>query len=108
VVCDVGRVFSFSAVEMRSVANGVGPSVSGLDLMFLWRNSGNFGSDLDRTVGRCKSWSRVVDRAQAQQAVDLAQASLSTINLPLSALDVVVGILDTLTKRLGLLARESD
>lgn len=107
-VCDVGRLLSFSAVKVIVVTNSVLRSVFGFDVVFLWCNSRNFGGCFDRAVGRCEFWSRVVDRAQAQQAVHVVQATSGLIDFPLGALDVIVSILDTPAKLRGLLARERD
>lgn len=103
-VGDVGRVLSFSPIAVGCGVNSLLLSVSPFDVVFLRRDSRNLGSGLDRAVGRRETWSRGVNRAQAQQAVDLVQAALSTVNLSLSAVDVIVGTLNTLAKLFGLLA----
>jgi len=101
-------VFGFRTVEGGCGFDSLLLSVSSFDVVFLRRNSRNLGSGFDSAVGRRETWSRVVNRAQAQQAVDLVQATLSTVNLSLSTVDVIMGILNTLAKLFGLLARERD
>lgn len=107
-ICDVGGFLSFSPISVGCGLNGLLLGISGFDVVVLRRDSRNLRSWFDRTVGRRETWSRVVNRAQAQQAVDLVQAALSAMYLPLSAVDVFMSILNTLAKLFGLLARERD
>ena len=107
-MCGVGRVLSFSAIEVRCGSSLSVYGVSGCDVVFLRRDGRKLGSNFDRAVGRREAWSRVVDRAQAQQAVDLVQAALDILYLPLSVLDVILAILDAFAKLFGLLARKRD
>lgn len=79
-----------------------------LNFLFLCFGSRSFGGRFDRAVGRRESRSRVVDRAQAQQVVDLVQATLGPIDIPLGALNVIVSILDRFAELRGLLTRKRD
>ena len=63
---------------------------------------------LNGAFRRREVYSCVVDGARTQQVVDLVQAALRSMNLPLCAVNMILSILNALAKSLRVLTRERD